>query len=289
MTIRLNLEPFCNAPNGSMVRLVWRSEGRGDPERHVLQTLEPNLHAIEIPSEAPISYDGQLFRIIWQLELWHQEQLLETRALRIGLYTPDPYVLQGLKRNPFALEIGSVPAHLWLDRGSSIAPLSNSKMLWQFLGVKGAGKSSQLQHWREQTGGAYHYCDPTWRSRLTPPPVAGMAYWDEADRIAPVMLSNALARAARFGATIVVGTHRDLSAEALRAGIQHVQTVQLGRISRSQLLEWATKRIQASSLPSGTMYSISENDASRMLERSPDSWRELASLLHSHCATWVNR
>jgi hypothetical protein len=237
MTIRLNLEPFCNAPNGSMALLVWRSEGRGDPERHVLQTLESNLQAIDIPSDAPNSYDGQSFRIIWQLELWLQEQLLETRALRIGLNTPDPYVMNGLKRNPFALEIGAVPAHLWLDRGLNIAPLANSKTLWQFLGLKGAGKSSQLQHWREQTGGAYHYCHPTWRSRLTPPPVAGVAYWDEADRIAPVMLQNALARAARVGATIVVGTHRDLSSEASRAGINNVQTIRLGRISRSQLLE----------------------------------------------------
>jgi hypothetical protein len=277
MTIRLNLEPFCNAPNGSQVRLVWRSEGRGDPERHVLQTLEPGVHAIEIPNDAPLSYDGQLFRIIWQLELWHQEQLLDTRALRIGLNTPDPYVLQGLKRNPFALEIGAVPAHLWLDRSSNIAPLANSKTLWQFLGVKGAGKSSQLQHW----------CDPTWHSRLTPPPVASIAYWDEADRIAPVMLYNALTRAARFGSTIVVGTHRDLSAEALRSGITNVVTIRLVGISRSQLLEWAAQRIQASSLPDGTAYTISEDDADTMLEQSPDSWRELASLLHSHCASWM--
>jgi hypothetical protein len=287
MTIRLNLEPFCNAPNGSQVRLVWRSEGRGDPERHVLQTLEPKVQFIEIPSEAPNSYDGQLFRIIWQLELWHQKQLLETRALRIGLNTPDPYVMNGLKRNPFALEIGAVPRHLWLDRGSSIAPPANSKTLWQFLGVKGAGKSSQLQHWREQTGGVYHYCDPTWRSRLTPPPVANIAYWDEADRIAPTILQNALVRAARVGATIVVGTHRDLSAEALRAGMTNVATIRLAGISRSQLLAWAAQRIQTSSLPDGTTYVISEEDADTMLGQSPDSWRELASLLHSHCASWV--
>jgi hypothetical protein len=287
MTRPIMLEHFCDAPKNTVIRVVWRSEGRGDPERHVVQTLKPDVQTSEIPTEAPITYDGQLFRIIWQLELWLEEKLLETRAVRVGVHTPDPYLACGLKRNPFALEIGPVPAHLWLDRGSSRAPLANSGTLWQVLGVRGAGKSSQVRHWREQTGGAYHYCHPNLLSRFTPPPVASIAYWDEADRIASALLRNAFARAARVGATIVIGTHRDVSGEATRAGIKKIQTIRLGRIHRSQLLEWAAQRIQASSLPTGTAYTISVEDAEVMLEQSPDSWRELAGLLHAHCATWV--
>lgn len=287
MTRPIMLEPFRDVPKNVVIRVVWRSEGRGDPERHVVQTLEPEVQTFEIPTEAPVTYDGQLFRIIWQLELWQQEKLLETRVIRVGVHTPDPYLACGLKGNPFALEIGPVPAHLWLDRGSSRAPKVNAGTLWQVLGVRGAGKSSQLQHWREQTGGAYHYCHPNVLSRFTLPPVASIAYWDEADRIAPAFLRNAFARAARVEATIVIGTHRDLSSEATRAGIKKVQTIRLGRIHRSQLLEWAAQRIRASSLPTGSTYTLSAENAKVMLEQSPDSWRELTGLLHAHCATWV--
>jgi hypothetical protein len=281
------LEPFHDVPKNAVIRVVWRAEGRGDPERHVVQTLEPDVLTFEIPTDSPITYDGQLFRIIWQLELWREENLLETRAIRIGVHTPDPYLACGLKRNPFALEIGPIPAHLWLDRGSSQVPTANDGTLWQVLGVRGAGKSSQMQRWREQTGGAYHYCQPNVLSRFTPPPVASIAYWDEADRIAPVVLHNAFARAAQVGATIVIGTHRDLSADASRAGIKTIQTIRLERIHCSQLLEWTAKRIRASSLPTGSTYTLSAEDAKVMLKQSPDSWRELAGMLHAHCATWV--
>ena len=287
MMRQIVLEPFRDVPENLVVRLVWRCEGRGDPEHHIVQRLEPTAQTLQIPENAPSTYDGQLFRIIWQLELCHDEHPIQTRVIRVGVHTPDPYLVCGLKRNPFSLELGPVPAHLWLDRGSGRAPSANAGALWQVLGVKGAGKSSQLAHWREQTGGAYHYCHPNLVSRFTPPPVAGIAYWDEADRIAPAILHNAFVRAARVGATVVIGTHRDLSAEASRAGLKRIQTVPLERIQRPQLLEWAAQRIQTSSLPSGSDYTICEHDADAMLEQSPDSWRKLAGLLHVHCANWV--
>lgn len=288
------LEPLSGPP--TVRRIGWRIEGRGDPEHHTLRELEPDALGFWLPSGAPRSYDGQSFRVIWQLEIWADNQRLATHSLRVGVDTPDPYLAAGLQRNPFTLESGAVSQALWIDRGVSVAPspprrgAAGSAVLWQFLGVKGAGKSSHLHHWRAQQPGPYHYCAPTLRSRWTPPPVpaAGVAYWDEADRIAPLALHLSLSRAARAGSTIIAGTHHDLSRVAEQSGFSSVHTLRLGAISALQLQCWATQRVDSARSPGGTTYQVALSDAAHMLEHGADSWRYLASALHEHCAAWVS-
>ncbi len=283
----LQLEPY---PFPVTIRVLWRTEGRGDAERQILleQGLEQGARGWEfsLPHGVQASYDGALFRMIWQLEVWNQNALLEVQEFRVGLDSPDPYRGVGLERNPFLLEVGAVEARVWVDRGSSDAPPVGAGIFWQILGVKGAGKSSHLQHWLAQTGGVYRYYGPHWTSRWTMPPVQPIAYWDEADRIPAPLLWLALANAARQKASIVAATHRDLALEARRAGLE-VKTMWLERISPEQLLEWAELRIARVRLESGSNYRVTLLEAEEMLKTSSDSWRELGGVLHNHCAMWV--
>lgn len=52
----------------------WLTEGRGDKEENILFTtkIEPFIKAsfvCQIPPIGPISYDGQLIRIIWEVNV----------------------------------------------------------------------------------------------------------------------------------------------------------------------------------------------------------------------------
>ncbi len=51
----------------------WRTEGRGDIEKGKVQELDifnvPAFFKVQIPIKGPVSYDGQLIRIIWEVSL----------------------------------------------------------------------------------------------------------------------------------------------------------------------------------------------------------------------------
>lgn len=62
------------APKMAVLTFGWRTEGRGDIDRHVLYQamLKPQAtinFSCRIPDDAPPSYDGELLRIIWEVRV----------------------------------------------------------------------------------------------------------------------------------------------------------------------------------------------------------------------------
>jgi hypothetical protein len=58
------------------LKIGWRTEGRGDTEKMELFSQQIRLASLvpvpfeyEIPLNAPLSYDGELIRIIWEIVL----------------------------------------------------------------------------------------------------------------------------------------------------------------------------------------------------------------------------
>jgi hypothetical protein len=193
----------------------------------------------------------------------------------------DPYWTLGLRCNPFIAEATSgVPTHLWIDRGYSVAPPAGACLLVQIMGEKGAGKTSHLLHWREQAPGPYSYY-PEGVARWKLPPVAAIAYWDEANRIPLPFLYLALWQATRRNATIVAGTHADLSPVAHQVGLP-VETIDLQPLQPEALIAWATLRIEAVRLPETPVVDLvlTPTKAAEIVAVSGASWREAAIHLH---------
>lgn len=200
----------------------------------------------------------------------------------------DPYERLGLRGNPFIAEqIPGVADDLWLDRGISQAPQPKARTLVQLIGEKGAGKTSHLLHWRKQTGGSYRYYPPG-SGRWQVPPVEPTAYWDEADRIPTPLLLGALAQAARQRATIVAGTHRDLSWAGRFVGLR-VRTIEFPKLTPEIILIWAEQRIAAARLPGIRSVGLNLDQANleRISAQSGASWREVATQLHIWAANWA--
>lgn len=197
------------------------------------------------------------------------------------MYCKDPYLKVGLKRNPFITsELLEVPTQLWLDMGFSCAPKTQDRLLFQIIGKKGAGKTSHLLHWRAQTGGNYYYCE-TFINSWKIPPVQAIVYWDEADRIPLPILICSLCRARFLNATIVVGTHKDLSLLARIIGLK-VNIIKLDTLSSANLVRWAQKAINAVSISSSihSQLHISLEQAESIVKKSKGSWRIAANHLH---------
>lgn len=153
-------------------------------------------------------------------------------------------------------------------------------MLVQLLGEKGAGKTSHLLHWRAQADGPYRYYPPDLR-RWRFPPLAPIVYWDEADRIPRLWLLLALALAACQRATVIVGTHRDLSTPARRVGLA-VQTVELPALTVAEVQTWAALRVAAVCLTADVppCLCLSDTEAAAVVAQAGGSWRAAGVLLH---------
>lgn len=191
----------------------------------------------------------------------------------------DPYATIGLRGNPFfAEEEVGVPEALWLDRGFSTAPPVRAKRLVQVMGDKGAGKTSHLKHWQAQADGPYcYYPEGRWRWKF--PLIAAIAYWDEANRIPLLLLVPALWRASHLGATIVAGTHTDLSHIARLVGLE-VYAICLPQLEVEPLIAWVKLRIEAVRLPEATVKLELTPDLAAEIVLTAKSWREAAVLLH---------
>lgn len=69
--------PHGQIPKKATISVYWYTEGRGTRNRQTVQTLmfeaaqlaagSPMPFALTLPSEGPISYDGALFRLMWEL------------------------------------------------------------------------------------------------------------------------------------------------------------------------------------------------------------------------------
>ena len=200
----------------------------------------------------------------------------------------NPYLALGLQRNPFFAEDDpSVPEILWVDRGWSQAPPCQSRQLIQVMGDKGFGKTSHLKRWQSQTGGPYCYYPPG-LGRLKLPPVAKIAYWDEADRIPLPFLVASLLRAAHTRATIVIGTHRDLGNIAGLMGLS-VRSIDLPPLDVETLLLWTSRSIAAVRLPQASCYlQLSPKKAREVVSIANGSWRDAADYLHIWAAEVAN-
>ena len=200
----------------------------------------------------------------------------------------NPYLRLGLQCNPFVAEdTPGVCPQLWIDRGYSNPPTPNQQQLIQVMGVKGAGMTSHLKHWQASTGGPYCYYPPGWE-RVKLPPISAIAYWDEANRMPPLFQALAFARAAAENATIVVGTHADLSPIARRFGLR-VNTIHLSSFNTETLLDWARCRIEAVRIPNQDCGLILKRDfAEELAAIAQGSWREVGDRLHIWAARKAN-
>jgi hypothetical protein len=191
------------------------------------------------------------------------------------------YSTLGLRGNPFAAGgRATVPQDLWIDRGLPDAPRAELGCLIQVIGERGAGKTAHLLRWQTQTGGPLRYV-PAGLRRWRPLPVGPITYWDEADRVPSPLLLAALRRAARIGATVVVGTHADLSRIALAAGLE-VSTHFLSNLDTKMLIAWARLRIEAARLPgvSEAGLALDPDTAARIIAECGASLRATATRLH---------
>ncbi len=193
----------------------------------------------------------------------------------------DPYHKLGLCRNPFlAPDNLQIPSQRWIDFGFSEAPPIQKGLFWQVIGEKGAGKTSHLLHWRQQTGGIYYYCQPGWKGWLLPP-VAKIVYWDEANRIPLPLLLISLWRSRFINATIVVATHNNLAKIVSWFGFE-IKTISLSTLCVENLLQWAKKLIESERLsPSIPIpLELTTDDAKKIIAQSQGSWRKAANYLH---------
>jgi hypothetical protein len=191
----------------------------------------------------------------------------------------DPYRRCGLPANPFA-NSGPHDDVSWIDRGLLPAvPMPGRRLLVQVIGVKGAGKTTTLRHWRQTAPAPWRYV-PRGVRRLRPLPVAPLVYWDEADRAPGPFRWWGLHAAARRGATVVAGTHVDLAAEALAAGLA-VETVLLIPITAADVANWAARRFAL--VGAGPGWDLPDDVAADVAEQAGASWRVAGDLLHA----WV--
>ena len=92
-------------PRGLRVTLGWRTEGKGNRKEGTCDEAERTDIApgstvtlpfeFHVPIEGPVSYDGKLMRIIWeivaQVDLPFARDEIEKREIRVvpGLYRPE--------------------------------------------------------------------------------------------------------------------------------------------------------------------------------------------------------
>lgn len=166
----------------------------------------------------------------------------------------DRYHRVGLRGNPFSAS-GSADPHepvsgpWFVDRGLAPPPPPASAVVVQVIGDQGMGKSTHLAEWRRTQPGPLHYLPRRpYRDRRRPPPVATLVYGDEIDRMPVRLRRRWFRRLAALGATVVIGTHRDLSAVARRAGFGIVHTHRLGPVSQPELALVLDRRLRSAAV-----------------------------------------
>ena len=192
------------------------------------------------------------------------------------------YAALGLRRNPFAVDLDPEGTDaLFLPHPAVAAPSSTDELV-QILGPRGAGKTTQIRHWRQAWPGPYLHVDHD-RARWRRPPVATIAYWDEADRIPLPVAAGSLIRARRRGAVIVAATHEDLSGAARLAGVS-IRTVVLPEPTSTRVMDWAQRHIERASAGPPTL-EVHMQLAESVVKDCGGSWRVIGDRLHS----WVAR
>ncbi|MDH4279008.1 MAG: hypothetical protein OEW83_13110 [Acidimicrobiia bacterium] len=165
----------------------------------------------------------------------------------------DRYHQVGLRNNPFSADVSDDPHEpvtgpWFVDRGLAPPPPAGSRVLVQVIGDQGMGKSTHLAEWRRLRPGPLHYIPRRpYRDRWRPPPVGALVYGDEIDRMPVPLRRRWLQQLGLVGATVFVGTHRNLTGVARRAGLE-VRTHRLGPVSPSELAVVLDRRLQAAAI-----------------------------------------
>jgi hypothetical protein len=274
-----------DAGNAKQVQLICCSEGCGDRTEQCVATWQKDTPStptvFDLPPAALPSYFGPLFSMRWLLRFDHQAS--KDQEITVGtLVKTNPYRQLGLKYNPFVLYPPGVAEELWLYQGFDVATNPGQCLLVEFLGEKGAGKSSHLLRWQQQQPGPYHYVPALGPGRWQRLPVVagGIVYWDEVDRLPLVLFFDGLLRARLQRCTIVIGTHRSLLALARLLGLA-TEGIHFQRLSLERLRAWIERRMLAAALPNqqpSLVFSTAELET--VVEKANSSWREAGFLLH---------
>jgi hypothetical protein len=267
------------------VQLLCCSEGCGD--RHEVcwgewYRGEVCLYgSLTIPAEAAPSYFGPLFSVRWWLRFGYYDLIDEEITVGTVAFI-NPYQQFGLIGNPFVLQPPGVAEKLWLNQGFDQSAEPGQRLLVQFLGEKGAGKSSHLLRWQRQQPGPYYYVPAQGPGRWQRLPVVagGIVYWDEVDRLPLPLLLDGLVRASYQRCTVVVGTHRSLLGLARLLGLK-TQGLHFQRLRMAQLEAWIGRRI-AVATRRGYRPSLvfQATELENVIEAANASWREAGFLLH---------
>ena len=165
----------------------------------------------------------------------------------------DRYHRIGLSGNPFSVQFSDSRSdrcdEAWfVDRGVPDPPPPGSRVLFQVIGDQGLGKSIHLAHWRQRRPGPIHYIPRSpYRQRWVEPPLGPLVYGDEIDRMPRLRRRQWFRRLAALGATVVVGTHRDLERLGRRHGFE-VRTYRLKPLTAEELRSVVDGRLRAAAV-----------------------------------------
>ncbi len=158
----------------------------------------------------------------------------------------DRYHEVGLRRNPFvATPRTGIDHELFVPRGLPDPPAAGARALVQVIGDQGAGKTTHVQHWRRRRPGPYHYIPRLpYRDRWIDAPVEPLVYGDEIDRMPRPLRRRWFRDLGAIEATVVIGTHRDLTRLGRRFGLE-VTTHHLPPLDRETLTRIIDRRLDA--------------------------------------------
>ncbi len=207
----------------------------------------------------------------------------------------DRYREVGLERNPFCTA-ELVERRVFLHRGLPNPPPPGSRTMVQVVGDRGYGKSTHLAIWRAAQPGPYHYVPPSpYRSRWSAPPALSKQtgstttiYGDEIDRMPSVLRRRWLRKLARSEATVVIGTHTDLSAVATRAGFT-VVTHWLEPFTKAELRNFLALRVDAVTIALPGDFALTDDDVEQIYSASRGVPREAEDQAHRLIADRVGQ
>jgi len=181
----------------------------------------------------------------------------------------DRYEAAGLRKNPFTAPRQPAAgdfdvARLFVDRGIADPPPPGSRAFVQVIGASGMGKSSQLKKWREQTPGPFHYIARSpYTQRWATPPLAdsttSLIYGDEINRMPAALRACWFRLLARHDATLVIGTHVDLSSLAGRSGFD-VITHHIAPLDANTFDRVVERRLEAYATHDAPRLQLDDND-----------------------------
>ncbi|MDH3300497.1 MAG: hypothetical protein OES24_08315 [Acidimicrobiia bacterium] len=237
----------------------------------------------KVPTDEVLGHDGSMGGE------WN-----DVNGVEVGSF--DRYRSVGLLANPFSAS-GSDDPHepatgpWFVDRGLAPPPPPGSGVMVQVIGEQGMGKSTHLAEWRRLQPGPLHYIPRRpYRDRWRPPPIGTLVYGDEIDRLPIPLRRRWFQQLGLVGATLVVGTHRDLSGIARRSGLK-VHTHRLRPVSASELMTVLDSRLRAAADVPGRMPSVTftQHDIDVIHAESRGNLRAADSIAHRILAERVSQ